>query len=64
MTLSNDSTKRNEAFRRKVKREDLHEKLKVAEVSSARWPERVLRTATQAKLARRFGQGLQGRNDI
>lgn len=60
MTLrdANDSTKRNEAARKKSKQEHDEAKAFTDQIAAQRWPPRVLKAAAQARLSRRYGQGL------
>lgn len=53
-----DSTKRNEAARKKVKQEHDAAKEYVQRLSEQKYPPRVLEASRQARLSRRFGQGL------
>ena len=55
---SNDSTHRNEAARKKIKQEHDDALAYTQQVADKRWPPRVLKAVVQAKLSRRFGQGL------
>lgn len=55
---SMDSTRRNEEFRKILQEEQDKARENGRQVSLLKWPPRVTKAATAAKLARRFGQGL------
>lgn len=60
MTLrgANDSTKRNEAARKKLEAERDAAREYTDRIAAQRWPPRVLKAVTQVKLSRHYGQGL------